>query len=115
MKLNLILALILGSLSLSASGETGKASWYGPGFEGKPTANREAFNSLKLTAAHKTLKLGTSVKVTNLDNGKVLVLRVNDRGPFKPGRILDVSTAAAVLLGFKVQGIANVKVEAVAK
>ena len=80
--------------------EKGIASWYGPKFHGKLTANGEVFNQYKLTAAHKTLTLGTVVRVTNLDNGKSLILRINDRGPYVDGRILDCSFGATKKLGF---------------
>lgn len=91
--------------------ETGIASWYGDQFHGKPTANGEIFDKYELTAAHKTLQLPSLVKVTNLENGKSLILRVNDRGPFKRGRIIDVSEKAAELLGFKNDGVAKVRVQ----
>src|SRR5260370_42082625 len=70
--------------------ETGVASWYGPGFHGQRTANGEIFDATALTAAHPTLPMPVNVRVTNLDNGRSLVLRVNDRGPFSRGRIIDV-------------------------
>jgi len=91
--------------------ETGIASWYGPNFHGKPTANGETFDQNELTAAHKTLPLPSLVRVTNLENGKALVLRVNDRGPFKKSRIIDVSKRGAELLGFKGRGVAKVRVQ----
>src|SRR5947199_1735458 len=90
--------------------ETGIASWYGPTFYGKPTANGELYDGDGLTAAHRTLPLPVNVRVTNLDNGKSLVVRVNDRGPFARGRIIDVSKHAAELLGFYAQGTARVRV-----
>lgn len=90
--------------------ETGVASWYGPGFHGKATANGEIFDSTALTAGHRTLPMPVNVRVTNLDNGKSLVLRVNDRGPFAKGRIIDVSEKAATLLGFHDIGTARVRV-----
>ena len=90
--------------------ETGIASWYGPRFDGKETANGEVFDEGALTAAHKTLPLPSMVRVTNLDNGRSLKLRVNDRGPFAPGRIIDVSRRAARLLGFEKRGTAKVRV-----
>lgn len=93
--------------------ETGIASWYGPGFHGERTANGEVYDSRKLTAAHRTLPMPSLVRVTNLENGRQLKLRVNDRGPFKPGRIIDVSERAAELLGFKADGTAKVRVEIV--
>jgi len=91
--------------------ETGRASWYGPGFHGKPTANGEIFDSTALTAAHRTLQLPSIVRVTNLGNGVSATLRVNDRGPYHGDRILDVSEAAAEALGFKSTGVALVRVE----
>ncbi|HAD26992.1 MAG TPA: septal ring lytic transglycosylase RlpA family protein [Alphaproteobacteria bacterium] len=91
--------------------ETGIASWYGKKFHGKYTANGEVYNMDALTAAHKTLPMPVKVRVTNLENGRSLVLRVNDRGPFVHGRVIDVSRRAAELLGFKQQGIARVRVQ----
>lgn len=91
--------------------ETGIASWYGPGFHGKKTANGEIFDTNQLTAAHRTLQLPALVRVTNLENGRAVVVRVNDRGPFARGRIIDVSKRSAELLGFKEQGTARVRVE----
>lgn len=93
---------------------TGVASWYGPGFHGKRTANGEIYNMNDLTAAHTTLPMPSYVRVTNLDNGRSMVLRVNDRGPFAKNRIIDVSRRAAQLLGFEHQGTARVRVQAVA-
>lgn len=91
--------------------EIGLASWYGKDFHGSLTANGEIFDMNALTAAHKTLPMPSFVRVTNLTNGKNLVLRVNDRGPFVPGRIIDVSRKAARILGFKEHGVTQVKVE----
>ena len=91
--------------------ESGVASWYGPNFDGKRTANGEIFNMNLLTAAHKTLQLPSLVKVTNTENNKSLILRVNDRGPFVKNRIIDVSKKAASILGFQKHGTANVVVE----
>lgn len=90
--------------------EVGVASWYGPGFHGRDTANGERFDQNSLTAAHTTLPLPSMVRVTNLENGRTLDLRVNDRGPFAKGRILDVSRAAAQRLGFHQAGTARVAV-----
>ncbi len=94
--------------------ESGIASWYGPGFHGKSTANGETYDMNDLTAAHRTLPLPSLVRVTNLDNGRQLALRVNDRGPFAHGRIIDVSRRAAQLLGFEQQGTARVQVQVMA-
>lgn len=91
--------------------EMGEASWYGDEFHGRPTANGEEFNKYALTTAHRTLPLPSLVRVTNLENGKTAVLRVNDRGPFSRGRIIDVSHQAARVLGFEMEGTAKVKVE----
>jgi rare lipoprotein A len=90
--------------------ETGIASWYGDYFHGRKTANGEIYNMNSLTAAHRTLPLPSFVDVTNLENGKQIRLRVNDRGPYARGRIIDVSKRAAELLGFKDQGVARVRV-----
>ncbi len=91
--------------------EEGIASWYGPDFHGKRTANGERYDMNSLTAAHPTLPLPSIVNVTNLDNGRQLKLRVNDRGPFKSKRIIDISRQGAQLLGFKEAGTARVRVE----
>ena len=89
----------------------GTASWYGPGFHGKKTANGEIYDQTKFTAAHKTLPLGTKARVTNLDNGSAVEVEINDRGPFVEGRIIDLSRAAARALGFIESGTAPVHVE----
>lgn len=91
--------------------EEGVASWYGPGFDGKQTANGEIFDTTKLTAAHQTLPFDTLLRVTNLENGLVVVVRVNDRGPFVGGRILDLSRAAAERLDMVGSGTAKVRLE----
>lgn len=93
--------------------QVGLASWYGKDFHGKKTANGEYFNMNALTAAHKTLPLPTFVKVTNLENGRSIILRVNDRGPFVNDRLLDVSRRGAQLLGFHKKGLTRVRVQAV--
>ena len=90
---------------------TGIASWYGDQFAGKLTANGEIFDPELVSAAHKTLPMPSVVRVTNLDNGKSLVVRINDRGPYVTGRIIDMSRAGARLLGFKDDGIARVRVQ----
>jgi rare lipoprotein A len=95
--------------------ETGIASWYGGEFHGRRTANGEVFDANALTAAHPTLPMPVNVQVTNLENGKSIVLRVNDRGPFKRGRIIDVSQRAAQLLGFYGKGVAKVRVTYLAR
>ncbi len=91
--------------------ETGIASWYGPGFNGKKTASGERFNENELTAAHRTLQMPSLVRVTNLENGRSVVVRVNDRGPFARSRVMDVSKKAAELLGFKNKGTARIKLQ----
>ncbi|MEO4047172.1 septal ring lytic transglycosylase RlpA family protein [Pseudomonas sp. CAU 1711] len=92
---------------------TGTASWYGTKFHGQATANGEAYDLYGMTAAHKTLPLPSYVRVTNLDNGKSVILRVNDRGPFYSDRIIDLSFAAAKKLGYAESGTARVKVEGI--
>ena len=93
--------------------EDGLASWYGPDFHGKPTSCGESYNMWADTAAHKTLPLGTYVKVTNLENGRSTILRINDRGPFVSGRVIDLSAKGAQDLGCRTKGLARVRVEAV--
>ncbi len=93
---------------------TGIASWYGPDFHGKLTANGEVFDQNAVSAAHKTLPLPSLVRVTNLENGRSLVVRVNDRGPFVNGRIIDLSRRAAQLLGMEARGTAKVRVQILA-
>lgn len=95
--------------------ETGIASWYGPKFHGKSTANGEIYNQTRLTAAHPTLPMPSLVEVTNLANGRTIMVRVNDRGPYKRGRILDLSAKAAKLLGYQGNGTAEVRVRYVGK
>ena len=91
--------------------QTGIASWYGPNFHGKLTANGEIYNQNDLTAAHNTLQLPSIIRVTNLENGKSVILRVNDRGPFAHSRILDLSSRAADLLDVKRKGTARIKLQ----
>jgi rare lipoprotein A len=91
--------------------ETGVAAWYGKEFQGQKTASGETFDMNALTAAHRTLPLGTIIRVTNLDNFKSVKVTINDRGPFVKSRILDLSLGAAKELGFAAQGIARVKIE----
>jgi peptidoglycan lytic transglycosylase len=93
--------------------EVGMASWYGGNFQGKPTASGEPYNMYDLTAAHPELPLGTLVRVTNLRNGRAVVLRINDRGPVVPGRIIDVSYSAARVLRFKARGTQKVRLDVV--
>lgn len=91
--------------------ETGIASWYGEAFHGKDTANGELFDLNAVTAAHRTLPMPTIVEVTNLENGRQIQVRVNDRGPYARGRIIDLSRRSAQLLGFEQQGTAKVRVK----
>ncbi len=93
--------------------EEGMASWYGSDFHGKPTSCGEPYDMWAMTAAHKTLPLGTSVKVTNLQTGNSIIVRVNDRGPFVSGRIIDLSCRASQELGSFKSGLSKVRVEAV--
>jgi rare lipoprotein A len=91
--------------------ETGIASWYGSDFHGKSTANGERYDMSTMTAAHRTLPMPSIVRVTNLENGRSIRLRVNDRGPYARGRIIDLSRRAAELLGFQNKGTARVRVQ----
>jgi rare lipoprotein A len=92
--------------------QIGTASWYGPGFHGRETASGETFNQHALTAAHRTLPLGTEATVTNLETGQSVQVKINDRGPYVPGRHLDLSQAAAKQIGLTKKGVAKVKIEA---
>jgi rare lipoprotein A len=91
--------------------QVGTASWYGEYFQGKTTASGEPFDMRDLTAAHPSLPLGTFIKVTNLRNGKAVVVRINDRGPVVDGRIIDLSREAASALGFKARGLQTVRLD----
>jgi len=93
---------------------TMKASWYGPKFHGKLTANGEIYDQMALTAAHKSLTFGTLLKVTNPRNGRSVIVRINDRGPYVQGRDLDLSKGAAIELGMLKKGVGRVKIEEVA-
>lgn len=95
--------------------ETGIASWYGRDFHGRKTSNGETYDMYAMTAAHKTLPINTMLLVKNLDNGRETMVRVNDRGPFVPGRIIDMSYAAAKKLGYVGRGTARVRIEAMAE
>jgi len=103
-------AIALGPIKLPVDGW---ASWYGPGFDGNRSASGEVFRQNALTAAHRTLPFGTQVLVTNLDNGVSVVVRINDRGPFHGNRIIDLSTAAARVLGLIQSGVAPVRLDIV--
>jgi rare lipoprotein A len=98
-----------GAETKAASGQqAGVASWYGPGFHGRKTANGERFNMNALTAAHRTLPLGTQVRVTNTHTGRSVVVRINDRGPYVGQRVIDLSKASAQAIG--VSGLAKVSI-----
>jgi rare lipoprotein A len=92
--------------SVEASVQSGKASWYGPGFQGRRTASGEVFNTREMTAAHRSLPFGTRVRVTNQRTGLSAVVRINDRGPYAHGRIIDLSRASAEAIGLS--GVASV-------
>ena len=93
------------------TGASGKASWYGGRHHGGPTASGERFNKNAMTAAHKTFPFGTRVRVTNLKNGRSVVVRINDRGPYGPGRVIDLSEAAAREIDMIEAGVVPVRVE----
>lgn len=98
-------------VSLVSSTHTGMASWYGPGFHGRRSASGEVFNQHALTAAHRTLPFGTRVRVTNVHTGQQVVVRINDRGPFGHGRIIDLSAGAAGEIGLRRMGVGRVRLE----
>lgn len=100
--------------AVAATTFTGGASWYGPGFAGRRTASGEVFDPSQLTAAHRTLPFGTRVRVTDLETGRSVEVRVNDRGPFSPGRVIDLSRAAAEELGAVRRGVVQVRVDVLA-
>ena len=109
-----LLLLLSPGTAASAFEQEGLASWYGGKFQGRQTASGEIFDTNKFTAAHKSLPFGTIVKVTNLENGKTTVVRINDRGPFVPGRIIDLSRAAATVIGLTGKGVAKVRIRVLA-
>lgn len=111
----LILSLLapLPSSSSEDYPQYGKASWYGGKFHGRKTASGERFNKYEFTAAHRNLPFGTILRVTNLRNGKDVYVKVNDRGPFIKGRVLDLSLASAEALHFNRRGVIRVKIEIV--
>lgn len=112
---SLLLACAMLMISTTACSrkvtQNGKASYYADSFDGKRTANGETFRQRRLTAAHKTLPFGTRVKVVNIANGRSVKVRINDRGPFAPGRIIDLSKKAASRLGMINTGVANVEIK----
>ncbi len=101
----------VSTVSKPVNKEVGKASWYGPGFQGQETANGETFNQKDMTAAHPSLPMGTKAEVTNLENGKKVEVRINDRGPFTENRVIDLSGAAAKKIDMKKDGTSKVKIE----
>jgi rare lipoprotein A len=103
--------LLSGCGITSGFRQRGVASWYGPGFYGNQTANQELFDPRKLTAAHRRLPFGSYVRVTRVDNEESVIVRINDRGPFKRGRIIDLTETAARELGMLDDGIAPVVIE----
>lgn len=105
--LSTLLAL---SLQAKQTCNTGLASWYGPGFQGRPTASGQLFNQNELTAAHRTLPFGTMVTVTNQNNGREVQVRINDRGPAIDSRIIDLSYAAAQSIGSVQAGVVSVRI-----
>jgi rare lipoprotein A len=111
----LALALPFGAAQATVTVQEGLVSWYGEQFHARPTASGELFDAGAMTMAHPTLPFGTKVRVTNLRNGRSVVLRVNDRGPFIGARIADLSQAAASALGMLRRGIAHARIEVVGK
>lgn len=103
--------LIANDYSESKVIQSGTASWYGPGFYGRKTASGEIFRKGELTAAHRTLPMGTKLRVTNKETGESVVVKVNDRGPFHGNRVIDLSHAAASTLGMIQSGVCSVKIE----
>ncbi len=104
-------ALVAETTAPPFTAQVGEASWYGPGFAGRRTANGEVFDPSELTAAHRELPFDTLVRVHNQRNGRSVVVRINDRGPFKSGRIIDLSRAAAEAIGMVGSGVAHVRLE----
>lgn len=110
----LMLAVILFILIRPPSfGQVGIASWYGPGYHGRPMANGKSFNQYAMTMACNHIKLGTMVRITNLNNGLSALVEVTDRGPFVKGRLFDVAFAVAVTLDFHREGLAKVKIDVI--
>lgn len=107
---SILIIILLGSCSRKVT-QTGKASYYADMFKGRKTASGDTFRQNKLTAAHKTLPFGTKVKVKNISNGKKVKVRINDRGPFVPGRIIDLSKKAARKLDMINAGVVTVEIK----
>ena len=115
-KKTLLLLLLLLNLTTSTYAKNkrvqiGKGSWYGKRFQGKRTANGERYNMYSYTAAHRTFPFNSMVKVTNLKNGRSIIVRINDRGPYHRGRIIDLSYLAAKKLGYAKRGVAKLKIK----
>ena len=106
-----LLLLTLPQIGAAQTSFEGKASWYGPGFEGNRTANGEIYDPNQLTAAHKTLEFGTLLRVTNLANGLSVDVRINDRGPYIHNRVIDLSQAAAAVIGMELAGVGTIRAE----
>jgi rare lipoprotein A len=106
-----LLVLPLTAMDASAMNQTGIASYYGSKFHGRKTASGERFSNSAMTAAHRSAPFGSQLKVTNIANGRSVVVRVNDRGPFVRGRVVDVSAVAARQLGMTGRGLARVRVQ----
>ena len=109
----IILFLSISATAFADPESQGLASWYGGKFHGRLTSSGEVFDTNELTAAHRTLPFGTMVRVTNMDNGKAVIVKINDRGPFVEGRIIDLSMAAADEIGSVGQGVARVSLQIV--
>lgn len=109
--MRILIAAFLAALALPVAAQAGQASYYGPGFHGRKTASGERFDQHAMTCAHRTLRFGTRVRVTNLRNGKSAVCRVTDRGPYVAGRVIDVSRGMAVKLGMLQAGVVPVKLK----
>jgi rare lipoprotein A len=107
----LVITLIALATGCASGTGDGLASYYGAKYQGRKTANGETFDTARLTAAHRTLPFGTRVRVTNVDNGRSVVVRINDRGPFVTGRVIDLSPAAAKQLDMLRAGVVRVKLE----
>ena len=114
-RIAMVLAVAILPAGAAAGGydRTGEASWYGARYQGRTTASGQPFDRNAMTAAHRKLPFGTLVRVTNLANQRTVFVRINDRGPYARGRIIDLSERAAELLGFTRRGTARVRVEAV--
>jgi rare lipoprotein A len=113
--ISLLLALSTAACAKHDGIQTGKGSWYGKKFHGRQTASGEKYNMYALTAAHKKLPFNTMVKVTNLSNNRSVIVRINDRGPYAKGRIIDLSYLGARKLGYINKGVAKLKVEVLYK